>query len=108
MAVIASAIAPAISIADEGGTSFWAPGTFASFSAIPQPPPGWSLAILDYYAATSAGADVATARAIIAGRIPKTVRLDDTPTYKSGHNTLNITPGYAFATPLFGGHFPSV
>src|SRR5262249_3473864 len=84
---------------------FWAPGTFASFSAIPQQPPGWSLAIVDYYASTSAGADVATARAVTAGRIPTTIRLDETSTYKSGHDTLNINPGYAFATPVFGGQF---
>ena len=103
--VVACAMVPAVSIADEGGTSFWAPGTFASFSAIPQQPPGWSLAILDYYAATSAGADVATARAITSGRIPKTIRLDDASTYKSGHDTLNINPAYAFATPVFGGQF---
>jgi hypothetical protein len=104
-AALACVISPAVSIADEGGTSFWAPGTFASFSAIPQQPPGWSLAIVDYYASTNAGADVATARAITAGRIPTTVRLDETSTYKSGHDTLNINPGYAFATPVFGGQF---
>jgi hypothetical protein len=94
-----------VSFADEGGTSFWAPGTFASFSAVPQDPPGWSLAIVDYYTSASAGSDVATARAITAGRIPTTVRLDETSTYKSGHDTLNINPGYAFATPVFGGQF---
>ena len=104
-AAIACVISPAVAIADEGGTSFWAPGTFASFSAIPQQPPGWSLAIVDYYTSANAGADVATARAITTGRIPSTVRLDETSTYKSGHVTLNINPGYAFATPVFGGQF---
>jgi hypothetical protein len=104
-AAIACVISPAVSIADEGGTSFWAPGTFASFSAIPQQPPGWSLAIVDYYTSANAGADFATARAITTGRIPSTVRLDETSTYKSGHDTLNINPGYAFATPVFGGQF---
>jgi hypothetical protein len=104
-AAIACVISPAAAIADEGGTSFWAPGTFASFSAIPQQPPGWSLAIVDYYTSANAGADVATARAITTGRIPSTVRLDETSTYKSGHDTLNINPGYAFATPVFGGQF---
>ena len=39
------------------------------------------------------------------GRIPSTIRLDETSTYKSGHDTLNINPGYAFATPVFGGQF---
>ena len=104
-AAVACVISPAVAIADEGGTSFWAPGTFASFSAIPQQPPGWSLAIVDYYTSANAGADVATARAITTGRIPSTVRLDETSTYKSGHDTVNINPGYAFATPVFGGQF---
>jgi hypothetical protein len=60
----ACGLLPAAAVADEGGTSFWQPGTFASFSAIPQQPPGWALSITDYYVSTSAGADVATARAI--------------------------------------------
>jgi hypothetical protein len=68
---------PAVAFADEGGTSFWTPGTFASFSAVPQQPPGWALSITDYYVSANAGADVATARAITAGRIPTTVRLDE-------------------------------
>jgi hypothetical protein len=96
---------PAIASADEGGTSFWTPGTFASFSAVPQQPPGWALSIIDYYVSANAGADVATARAITAGRIPTTVRLDETSTYMSRHDNLNINPSYAFATPVFGGQF---
>jgi hypothetical protein len=92
-------------LADEGGTSFWAPGTFASFSAVPQQPPGWSLSIVEYYVSTSAGADVATARAITAGRISATVKLDDASRYTDRHDILNISPGYAFATPVFGGQF---
>ena len=97
---------PAAALADEGGTSFWTPGTFASFSAVPQQPPGWALSITDYYVSTNAGADVvATARAITAGRIPTTVRLDETSTYASRHDTLTINPSYAFATPVFGGQF---
>jgi hypothetical protein len=102
---IACVFLPAICFADEGGTSFWAPGTFASFSAIPQQPPGWSLAIVDYYVSANAGADVATARAITSGRIPATIRLDEISTYKSSHDVLNINPSYAFATPVFGGQF---
>jgi hypothetical protein len=96
---------PAIASADEGGTSFWTPGTFASFSAVPQQPPGWALSITDYYVSANAGADVATARAITAGRIAATVRLDEASSYMSQHDTLNINPSYAFATPVFGGQF---
>lgn len=96
---------PVVSFADEGGTSFWTPGTFASFSAVPQQPPGWSLAITDYFVSANAGADVATARAITAGRIDANVRLDETSRYLSSHDMLNINPSYAFATPVFGGQF---
>jgi hypothetical protein len=102
---IGCAALPAVSSADEGGTSFWQPGTFASFSAIPQQPPGWSLSIVDYYESTSAGADVATARAITAGRISATVKLDDSSHYTDRHDMVNISPGYAFATPVLGGQF---
>ncbi len=97
-------VLPATAFADEGGTSFWVPGTFGSFSAVPQSP-GWSLTITDYYVSTSAGADVATARAITAGRIAPTVRLDETSSYMSRHDTSNINPSYAFATSVLGGQF---
>lgn len=32
---------PAISLADEGGVSFWLPGLFGSLAAVP-PQPGWA------------------------------------------------------------------
>jgi hypothetical protein len=105
LVAIAAIVVPKISLADEGGTSFWTPGTYASFSAVPQQPPGWSLSIVNYYASTSAGADVATARAIRAGRISATVELDDASRYADRHDLVNISPGYAFATPIFGGQF---
>jgi hypothetical protein len=102
---LAYGLLPAAAVADEGGTSFWQPGTFASFSAIPQQPPGWALSITDYYVSTSAGADVATARAIRAGRITADVKLDDASRYTDRHDMLNVAPSYAFATPVFGGQF---
>src|SRR5262249_53214722 len=52
-----------------------------------------------------ARAPMSRPRAITAGRIPTTIRLDETSAYKSGHDTLTINPGYAFATPVFGGQF---
>jgi hypothetical protein len=105
MIALGCALLPRVAVADEGGTSFWQPGTFASFSAIPQQPPGWSLAITDYYVSTSAGADVATARAITAGRITANVKLDDASRYTDRHDMVNVAPGYAFATPVLGGQF---
>lgn len=105
MAFAASAIVlPAASRADEGGTSFWLPGTFGSFSATPDTP-GWSLTITNYYVSTSAGADVATARAITTGRIKPIVRLDETSSYTSRYDTVSINPNYVFASSVLGGQF---
>ena len=40
--------------ADEGGVSFWLPGNFGSFVAEPGEP-GWTLALIYYYATSDAG-----------------------------------------------------
>jgi len=41
--------------ADEGGVSFWLPGQYSSFAAVPGDP-DWSLPLVYYYATTDAGA----------------------------------------------------
>jgi hypothetical protein len=41
--------------ADEGGVSFWAPGQFSSFSAVPSDP-GWSVPVVYYHLAADADA----------------------------------------------------
>jgi len=97
-------VLPAASLADEGGTSFWVPGTFGSFAAVPETP-GWSLTITNYYTSTNAGDDVATARAITSGRIKPTDRLDETSSYTSRCDTVSFNPSYAFATAVLGGQF---
>jgi hypothetical protein len=56
-------------LADEGGVSFWLPGTFGSLAATPQQP-GWAVASIYYHTSVSAGGDVARAREIEIGRIP--------------------------------------
>jgi hypothetical protein len=97
-------VLPAASLADEGGTSFWVPGTFGSFAAVPETP-GWSLTMTNYFTSTNAGDDVATARAITTGRIKPTVRLDETSSYTSRYDTVSFNPSYAFATSVLGGQF---
>jgi hypothetical protein len=99
---IGAVVWPATSRGDESGTSFWVPGTFGSFSAVPEVP-GWSLAIANYYQSTNAGSDIATARAISTGRIRPTVRLDETSSFMSRYDTVSVNPSYAFATSVFGG-----
>ena len=59
-------------LADEGGVSFWLPGTFGSLAAAPQRP-GFSFSITNYYTDLSAGGDVARAREFQNGRIPANV-----------------------------------
>jgi hypothetical protein len=55
--------------ADEGGVSFWVPGTFGSLAATPQQP-GWSLASIYYYTSVSAGGGVSLSRELSIGQIP--------------------------------------
>jgi hypothetical protein len=47
--------------ADEGGVSFWRPGTYGSLSAIPAVP-GWSFLTFNYYDSVSASKDVGFVR----------------------------------------------
>jgi len=84
------AAASTLSVADEGGVSFWLPGQMGSFSAVPGDP-GWSLATVYYHTSTSAGADKAFPRG---GRI--NAGLDVTA------DLLFLVPSYVFAEPLFG------
>ncbi len=52
-ALVTLACSQGISLADEGGVSFWLPGLFGSLAAVPQQP-GWSLTTT-YYHTTSIG-----------------------------------------------------
>jgi len=100
--VLAAMAVPAISWADEGGVSFWIPGTYGSLAAVP-PPPGWSLTIVNEYYATMAGGDVAAARQMTIGKLNPAVMVSLNANYRSVLDTVSINPTYAFATPIFGG-----
>src|ERR1700674_1807073 len=69
LTIAAVTLAPQVSLADEGGVSFWLPGIFGSLAATP-PQPGWSLATIYYHTSVSAAGDVGLAREITIGRIP--------------------------------------
>src|SRR5271170_1313556 len=66
---------PGVSLADEGGVSFWVPGQFGSLAAVPQTP-GWSFAAVNYYTSVSAGGNVAAAREVTIGRLNPTVSVN--------------------------------
>lgn len=96
--------APGISLADEGGVSFWLPGQFGSLAAAPQVP-GWALAIVNYYTQVSAGGNVAAAREITIGRFNPTVNVNLNLNLKANAELVLVNPSYTFATPVFGGQF---
>jgi hypothetical protein len=76
--------------ADESGVSFWLPGQYASYAAVPTQP-GWSFEGTYYHATADVSRSVSFARGggIQAGM-------------KSPSDYFMFTPTYAFATPLFG------
>src|SRR5271163_1051602 len=75
LALAAILSVPGISLADEGGVSFWLPGQFGSLAAAPQQP-GWALAIINYYTSVSAAGSVAAAREVTIGRFSPTVQVN--------------------------------
>jgi hypothetical protein len=54
---------PHVSLADEGGVSFWLSGIFGSLAAVPQQP-GSSLTTIYYHTNVSADGDVGLAREV--------------------------------------------
>ena len=77
--------------ADEGGVSFWLPGTYGSLAAVPGQP-GWSIAGILYYTSVSAGRDKAFSQG-------GNVRLG----LDSDATLLLLTPSYTLKRPVLGG-----
>jgi len=105
LCIIAGIACPiGVSLADEGGVSFWVPGTYGSLAAVPGVP-GWSLAIINYYASVSAAADVAAAREVMIGNLGRTINVNPNANFKGSGDSIWVTPSYTFVTPVFGGQF---
>lgn len=88
--------------ADEGGVSFWLPGTFGSLAAVPQQP-GWSTAVTYYHTSVSAGGDVARAREITIGNIPANVTANVSANLKADVDLALFSTNYVFQSPVLGG-----
>lgn len=77
--------------ADEGGVSFWLPGTFGSLAAVPTTP-GWSIAGFYYHTSVSAG---------------RSEEFDQGGSVRFGlasrADLLAIAPTYTLARPVLGG-----
>jgi hypothetical protein len=103
-AAIAAALALVAHLAraDEGGVSFWTPGTYGSLSATLSQP-GFSLQSTGYHSDTKAGSAVARARLIRTGRIPAELAESVSAISRGPADQASLTPSYTFATPVLGG-----
>jgi hypothetical protein len=88
--------------ADEGGSSFWTPGSFASLAATPSQP-GFSLTSVYYHPSVSAGAEVVRAERIRIGRRSGLLVSDASANSDASKDLAMVTPAYTFATPVLGG-----
>lgn len=79
--------------ADEGGVSFWLPGQFGAFAAVPTAP-GWSLPLIYYHADASVGGNTP---------IPSGGRGQLATGVDANADLLFGGPTYTFATPVLGG-----
>jgi len=77
-------------LADEGGVSFWAPGQFGSFSAVPGEP-GWAVPLVYYHVSEDAGASKSF---IVGGNL--TAGID------AKGDLLFFFPTYTFTQPVLG------
>ncbi|MET0527994.1 MAG: transporter [Microvirga sp.] len=91
--ILATGLAVNHASADEGGLSFWLPGTFGSLSAAPSVP-GFSFGTIYIHPSASAGADKAFRRG---GRIDLGV--------DGRGNLVAFGPTYTFEQQVLGGQF---
>jgi hypothetical protein len=84
------AAASTVSVADEGGVSFWLPGQYGSFAAVPGEP-GWSLPLIYFHTDVDAGASRSFARGGLV-RSGLDVKAD----------LLLAVPTYVFTEPVLG------
>ncbi len=95
-------LCPEVSHADQGGSSFWFPGQFASLAAVQQTP-GWALSVIYYHSSVAAAGSAAAAREILAGRIPANVNVNLNLSLSGRADLVALAPSYTFATPVLGG-----
>jgi hypothetical protein len=90
-AVVVSLGAVGLARADEGGVSFWLPGEFGSFAAVPGEP-GFSISSFYYHPFVTAGGNKDFVQG---GRIEAGIQ--------GRGDLVGVAPTWTFATPVFGG-----
>jgi hypothetical protein len=102
IAIAAAAdLTPIIALADEGGVSFWEPGSYASLAAVSNQP-GWSFGATYNHISASAGAAVAAAREIRIGFLNPTLQASLLANTNGVADSIYIEPSYVFTTPILG------
>jgi hypothetical protein len=102
LTLVAAFSFPGISLADEGGVSYWLPGLFGSLAAAPQQP-GWAAISIYYHTTVAAGADVSRSREFAIGNIPANLSAHVNANVNATGDLGIFAPSYVFATPVFGG-----
>jgi hypothetical protein len=100
-AAAALLLCPEVSHADQGGSSFWFPGQFASLAAVQQTP-GWALGVTYYHSSVAATGSAAAAREITSGGIPATATVNLNLSLTARTDLITLAPSYTFATPVLG------
>lgn len=90
--------------ADQGGVSFWLPGTFGSLSAVPGQP-GWSAAMIYLHSSVEADGGVAASRAVRVGNRTTNLNVSLNASLTARVDAVAFAPAYTFATPVLGGQF---
>jgi hypothetical protein len=98
--LIGAGVCPAV--ADQGGVSFWLPGSFGSLAATPLVP-GWSMAAIYIHSDVFAGGDVAASRAIHFPRRTVDLTVNLAAKLNARVDIGILAPSYVFATPVLGG-----
>jgi hypothetical protein len=98
----AIALSPELTLADEGGVSFWLPGIYGSLAAAP-PQAGWSFALIGYHTSVDASGDVAFARQVSRGRLTTNLNATFSARLDADADLALVVPSYTFETPVMGG-----
>jgi hypothetical protein len=102
IAAAALMLCPDVSRADQGGASFWLPGTYGSLVAVPQTP-GWSLSVVYYHYNVAASGNVAASKEILTDRLPPTVKVNLNLGLSGQADLVTLAPTYTFVSPVLGG-----
>ena len=101
LALAAAASFPRVSLAAEGGVTFWVPGFFGSLASTPLQP-GFSYTSLYYNWTGQAGADVAFARQVQAGRLTVPFTANVSAHLDANASLYFAIPSYTFEQKIFG------